>query len=237
MIKATFPAAIASAVDAFYEVVQHRYIEQCTLATLPAKTRLTIKGDEAKNCYYLLDGKINVLNQFENGKDFLYVRIGPGSVIGEMEVASGRKLFISTLECATPCNVIVFSAQTYLKWFYENSDFARRAAERMANMLCISAYNNGASAAFSASENIALLLIGEYCNQGNHGTLQVRDTRSSIAKRTGVCVRTVHRIIHSFEEQHFLQVEDGKVIISPDCFARLQSYADGFLYNYNMAHQ
>jgi CRP/FNR family transcriptional regulator, cyclic AMP receptor protein len=87
-----------------------------TRRTVPARTMLITKGDRADKLYYLMEGRIEIV---EIGKT-----LGPGAVIGEIGVFSpDRRRTATVVVCSTDCVVYELTERKTKEIYFHDPRF------------------------------------------------------------------------------------------------------------------
>jgi len=77
-------------------------------------------GEPADGLYILLSGRVQLLHEDTNGRQFIAALIGPHDFFGELGLFDGGKC-IASVRCAQPCDVLYIPRDVVLKCLERNA--------------------------------------------------------------------------------------------------------------------
>ncbi len=78
------------------------YIEQyCKIREFKPESFILRKGSKLDNIYFLLDGIVNILNEFEEGDCFHFAQVKSFDILGEIEFLAQENTIAATCMAAT----------------------------------------------------------------------------------------------------------------------------------------
>ena len=92
------------------------------------------EGDDANNCFVLLDGEADILKKDENGNNSVVVRISKGTIIGEIGVFLREKRS-SSVRAVTPLILLEFTAARFYTAVHDTPELALRIIKSLAEKL------------------------------------------------------------------------------------------------------
>lgn len=94
---------------------------------LPAGATLFARGDAADKLYYLLEGRIELV---ELGRE-----VERGRLFGEIAFFAADRRRTATARCLTPCTVLMLAESTFKQLYYQNPDFGFHVVRLIAGRL------------------------------------------------------------------------------------------------------
>jgi len=75
--------------EALDDEALRRVVARCTLSNRPRNTQLLSVRDESNDVFFILEGRIQVKNYSEHGREFIFSEIGAGQIFGEFSALDG----------------------------------------------------------------------------------------------------------------------------------------------------
>lgn len=82
--------------------------------TFPPKSTIFHEGEETSEMYFILSGSVKIMKSAGNGKNLVLAELGPGAMIGEMSLISGRPRS-ATAQAITEVKVKVITKDIFQK--------------------------------------------------------------------------------------------------------------------------
>jgi CRP-like cAMP-binding protein len=205
-----------------------RLVELSATRSLEAGEVLCHKGDAAGQLYGVLSGRLKVVGSSSEGREVVFVVMGPGEVTGEIALIDGRPRS-ATIVAIEPSELVVISRRDFLAFLRENRDaaiqlclvlagYVRRLSDtvedayyhklpvRLAKKLLVLAREHG-------QETPEGLRIGVKLSQRELGEL-VGKTREAVNKQ-----------LRSWTDAGWIATVDGHLVIRD--LERIEVLADG----------
>jgi CRP/FNR family cyclic AMP-dependent transcriptional regulator len=66
-----------------------RVVARCTISSRPRTTQILSVRDESNDVFFILEGRLQVKNYSEHGREFIFSEIGAGQIFGEFSALDG----------------------------------------------------------------------------------------------------------------------------------------------------
>jgi CRP-like cAMP-binding protein len=66
-----------------------RVVARCTVSNRPRNTQILSVRDESNDVFFILEGRLQVKNYSEHGREFIFSEIGAGQIFGEFSALDG----------------------------------------------------------------------------------------------------------------------------------------------------
>ena len=209
-----------SAVDALFRQCEYEALEQCQMKNLKSGTILAHKYEPIAWCYFMISGECSAYNEFENGRHYMISHFGRGIMVGEMEAIAGVEHYLHAVYIEKNGTAIAIPREVHARWMKRYPAFSRSAAERLANMLCTQSWTGGETKILRANELVGRFLMRLYRAE-DKAALIVSDTRERLSDKLGISVRTLNRVVASFDQKGWIQLRKGKITLDAVQYKRL----------------
>lgn len=207
----------------FFEKIPSDIRDKSVIIEIPSKKQTARKGEPLYSVDLLIDGKMRVLNEFENGDLYSFADLSPLAYIGSYEVVAGRGIYSATTEAQEECRMIRLPRDAFYNWFMNDADLARDIAFRLASSNCDQSYKHGELLYYPSSYLIAEYLLRMADNlEGERRRIPYG--RQEMAENLGFSIRTINRCIRDFREKGLIDMERGKVTLSLKQHEQLNKY-------------
>ncbi len=181
------------------------------------------KGEPTVAAYLLTEGELNVQTEFENGSYYSFANIIPGRFASDLEVLAGRSVNAVTLVAKTDSTALKIPLDQFVRCIEENHAFLRFIARGICNAMYETSYEQGQNLYKNSSEKLIhyILRYGESHNATGR-SFRITVIRQNIAAELGVTVKTVNRAVNALHERELLNLEHGKMVISPDQYQKMK---------------
>lgn len=102
-----------------------------SIKKLAAREELCHKGDEGGELYGILSGRLKALTSSEDGKEAIFLIMGPGEVFGEVALLDAGPRSV-TIVSAEPSELLVLGRRDFLAFLRRHSDLALSLAQVLA---------------------------------------------------------------------------------------------------------
>jgi CRP/FNR family cyclic AMP-dependent transcriptional regulator len=192
------------------------------LKKIPAGETVVRKGEKVEYAYILIGGELKVINEFENGRIYIFERIRPISFVSELEILAGEMEYVSTVETVNNCSVLVISAKDFAKWITCDHAILLRISQKLAKKMYSTASKTGTANFLLGIHKIQAYIIKYYQEkQSDIEVLLIDKKRQNIADEIGVSVKTINRCIDKLNRAGLIFLRRGKIYISKEQYAKL----------------
>lgn len=196
----------------------------CWLQQLPARYTVHQKDSEIDRVGLLCEGTLRVLNIFASGDAFMIEYDRAVDFIGDVSVLAEEASPSVTIETHTRCTVLWFSRVDFEYWISQSPAFLRMLAKNVARKLYISSYNRGKELFYSSPHRLMDFLIRTLGNIAQ--PTRLTETRQHIAEQLGMNLKTLDRTILRLKESGLINLERGKIMVTPKQLADIQQELD-----------
>ena len=182
--------------------------EQCTACVFSAGNVIVERDEEDQSVYFIMYGRVHVLNYSSAGRIVTYSSVVEGEMFGEMAAIDG--LPRSAWVCAVnECMVIQISKETFLSYLQKNPAFSmavmrklsknlRELDERLVNVLSMRAEQRVCVEIISMAKSNTVK-SGLYC-------VVEMPTQSNFANLVGLSRETVSRILSRLRSDGLVRI-------------------------------
>lgn len=158
----------------------------------------------------LVRGELLIEAQFATGDSLIFSAENGISVMGDMELLSGRMIYASTVRAKTKAELLVLSIADFQLWLDEEPAFREMVIRALAEKCYRQSRNQGVLSYLPPAQRIARFLTEEILrNPTADGT--VRCSHAELAQHTGMSERTVNRVLSELRERGVIHTEYGKI--------------------------
>lgn len=176
------------------------------------------EGEPAEWFYVVAEGKVKIVKQSSNGRDFIIAFFGQGEMFGEAAVFE-NKPYPASAQAATNARVLAIKRDDFISFLGSQPQVAMRIIDVLGGRLRDAQSRLGDLASKRAEQRLANLLIMLSSKLGQ--TLPF--TRQEIADMSGLTVETAIRIMSRLKEGSIIRSSRGKVTIIDEEKLRLLS--------------
>ena len=187
-----------------------------SLKKLPAHYLIHQKDSPLSTIGILCEGKLKVLNEFDNGNAFMIEYNHPIDIIGDVTLLAEQPKTSVTIETVSPCTVWFFTREDFEYWMHCDNNLLRLMSRKVAQKLYNSSYSRG-SEVFYSSTRLMLEFFRRSLKEvqlGNNELFRFPDTRQQLSEQLGMMKKTVGRTIKRCKENGLIGTDKGKITIS-----------------------
>lgn len=178
----------------------------------------------ADSVYFVLEGAVRVVVDTQDGREAVIDVFDAPHIVGALEVLRGKEAYGASVFAATECTVARVPAQEFLDGLAQNADASFIMLRYLAWL---------ASYSMDKSELKALAppkdILGRFLYLAGVGrTLPctVRYTRRAISDELHINLRTLYRYLAQMEEDGFIELRHGKIVLTSQGLAKLEQFRD-----------
>ncbi|MCR5481362.1 MAG: Crp/Fnr family transcriptional regulator [Clostridia bacterium] len=183
--------------------------ERCTSFTMRPGEKIFRQGDDANRVYLICEGMISMYESDFNGKEMQVAFLNPGAVLGDIEILSGRTEMRFCAKAVSSAALFELPADAFEDWAMSGTEASRIFLRSLADKAMIMAGEVVLNVQSSAIEMLAARLV-----MAEPGMIRV--TRSDLAQRCGVSIRTINRSVQRLEEEGYITLKHRKIYISKE---------------------
>lgn len=171
------------------------------------------EGAEGESLFIVIEGKVKVYLNDDNGKEIILSVLGPGDFIGELALIDddARSASVMTME---PSEFLVLPKQAFRDHLRKNPDLAMNMLRVLATRLRGADQMIGSLALMDVFGRVARTLT--QLAKPSDGRMVVTDryTQQDIANMVGASREMVSRIFRDLTMAGLIQVEHGQIVVN-----------------------
>ncbi|MEE2665129.1 MAG: Crp/Fnr family transcriptional regulator [Myxococcota bacterium] len=187
------------------------------------------RGDEAGQLYGVLQGRLKAVGSSVDGREVVFVVLGPGEVTGEIALIDG-KARSATLVAIDRCELLVLGRREFLALLREDSEAAIQLCQVLAAY--VRRLSDTVEDAYYHKLPVRLakklLVLGREHGEETPDGLRigVKLSQREIGELVGKTREAVNKQLRSWTDAELLGMADGHLVIRD--VDRLEDIADGF---------
>ncbi len=169
------------------------------------------QGEPSERFSIVMVGEIDVQRSSRDGRDLVFVTLGPGAPIGEVSIFDGAPRTAS-LRARTAATVLTIGRRRFLELLAEHPSMALSLARYLASVVQRLSTSVEGKTFLRLDAQLCELL----CALGvgdEAGGLVVSATQQALADRVGVTRESVNKQLRSWSSQGLIDVQRGRVRI------------------------
>ena len=160
----------------------------------------------------LVHGELLIEAQFASGDSLIFTAENGISVMGDMELLSGRMVYASTVRAKTSVELLLLTVADFQTWMDEEPMFLKMVVRSLAEKCYRQSRDQGVLAYVPPSQRIARFLTEEKLRSPTTDGA-VHCSHAELAQHTGMSERTVNRVLSELRECGAIHTEYGKVFL------------------------
>lgn len=189
------------------------------------------QDENLKSMGFVLDGKIKITSELDNGSIYLIEENQAICFISEVAFLSGHTTSSVTIECLTDCIIAYISKDDFYYWIDNDINFLKLMCTDVAEKLYYSSYNKGEYFFYPTKYTLLKYIkkhIDSVLDNNSFNTVKINKTRQQISEELGIPLKTLNRLIYSFRDLELINISKGKIEITAKQYACLPSYLEKF---------
>ena len=142
--------------------------------------------------------------------------------LGGMEVIMEIENYRTTIQAETDCILVKLSRAKYQRWLYSDPETFRLEAKITCFSLLEEERRNRLYLFLQGADRLALLYVELYEKYNKNGILYLKESRTSMADETGLCLKSVSRAIRKFSESGLVTKSGNQILISKEQYEGLK---------------
>lgn len=198
-------------------------MDECSIVPVKKGTRFVTAREELTKVWILIDGDVNVLEEYRAGLVYIFQENKSPSIFGEMELIANMDFYMASLIAKTECLMITLPVKSYLNYLKNNPQLLFERAQINLKILLEAEHNNRIYLHLKSIDRMKLYFMKYYEINGTDEICILRVTHQQIADETGYSVKTVLRSISKLKEQGYLTVQGQKIKIAKQQYKKMFS--------------
>lgn len=193
---------------------------KCKIKKFEKEKIIVLKGNYLESIFISCEGKIQVINEFENGFLYSFASIEPLAYIGIMEMMANEKTYSSTLQAITDCILIEISKDDFFKWINNDQRLTLDVLQFVSKSMYEQSIKKGEVLAYPAICTLISYLINVFESE-DKDVVFLEKTREEISSILGFSVRTINRNLKVLKEENLISVTRKDISITKEQFFKL----------------
>ncbi len=170
------------------------------------------EGEPAGFYYQIIWGEVRMINQIEDGSDFIQGIFGAGQSFGEPPLF-GHFPYPASAIANQPSEIYRLPYHALVELLRQHFDIHQQFMATLSRRLQYKSVQMKEMSSYSAEHQLLTLLQYFKEQAGGPPAFTVPLTRQALAELTGLRVETVIRTVKQLEQAGQLAVADGKIVI------------------------
>lgn len=180
------------------------------------------EGEPADTIFFVGRGIIEAIDYRVYGISYDYMQFDKLYAFGGMEFVMDLDVYKTTLRTITDCTVVKLSRAKFENWMYSDIRAMKYEAKLVGEYLLREGRNSRIFLFLQGSDRLAMLFVDRFERYGKNGTLNIKESRQSLADETGLCVKSISRSVRKFLEEDLIMKEGNKIVINEEQYRRLK---------------
>lgn len=179
-----------------------------------------------KDMYFLLSGYVSVLNQIDWNDDNIIDSLEPLDILGFIEYLNGGDSYTSYVVADSKCILYRIPIKTFAKIIQENVALCYKTLIAFSHITSHNMNRAEVKSLFHSRDVVGHYLYNQ-AKQSDSLPFICPLTRSTLADRLHINLRTLYRHIDHMKANEFLCLRGGKIVVEEEHFEHLkQRYGD-----------
>lgn len=193
---------------------------KCKIKKFEKEKIIVLKGNYLESIFIICEGKIQVINEFENGFLYSFASIEPLAYIGVIEMMANEKTYSSTLQAITDCILLEISKDDFFKWINNDQRLTLDVLQFVSKSMYEQSIKRGEVLAYPAICTLISYLINVFESE-DKDIVFLEKTREEISSILGFSVRTINRNLKVLKEENLISVTRKDISITKEQFFKL----------------
>ena len=184
------------------------------------------EGKSADQIYVLMKGKILAVDYRVRDLAYGFFEFEPVEVFGAMEMICGMETYRTSLLAMENCILLQIKRTNFEQWMEQDMQAYRMQTEKVCRYLLEQARRERLNVLLSGQERIAMVLMRIYEVYGKEHQGKLYLSRKDFSETTGLCDRTVSRVLKDLEQQGYLSREGWSIRIRREQYQKLKKLVE-----------
>ena len=197
-------------------------IDAMVVETIPAGTIFIRENEPVETIYFVGNGKVKATDYRISGITFDFMKPQNMLALGGMEVLMEIDEFKTTLQAETDCILVKVARAKYEKWLNSDIEAFRLEAKISATSLLEEVRRNRLYLFLQGADRLAFLYVELYETHNKNGVRRIKESRTSMADETGLCLKSISRAIRKFLDEGLVTKNGNQILINPEQYEGLK---------------
>jgi CRP-like cAMP-binding protein len=173
---------------------------------------LVEQGKKSNALYIILAGRTRVIMNDSRGREVILATLSVGDYVGEMSLIDSEP-HSATVVADQQSDVLVLGRDDFLRCLSENSAMSFAVMHELVKRLRKASQKIGSLALMGVYGRVAMVLLDSaVADESDALMIREKVSRQDIAKMVGASREMVSRVMKDFEEQGFIQQQEGGMV-------------------------
>lgn len=223
----TFGEIVAENVwfDQFIKNMPKRFIPRIDIISIDDKKIIIRKGKSSPYVYFIIKGKVIMINEYNNGRIFNYASKNAPGFLGLLEYFSNQKLPSTTIRASGDVLVMRMPINDFSSWIENDFEAYKLFTRYFASNIFPSIENKGKASVLSKKHMLLDFFAMQYSDEiYEAGEYRIPLTKEEMSFRLGVSERTIYRILQDLLLEKLISIERGKIKINESQLEKILNY-------------
>ena len=197
-------------------------MDSLEIENIAAGTIFIRENEVVDTIYFVGKGRVKATDYRVSGIAFDFMKPDNVLALGGMEVIMEIENYRTTIQAETDCVLVKLSRAKYQRWLYSDPETFRLEAKITCFSLLEEERRNRLYLFLQGADRLALLYVELYEKYNKNGILYLKESRTSMADETGLCLKSVSRAIRKFSESGLVTKSGNQILISKEQYEGLK---------------
>ena len=174
--------------------------------------------------YFLLSGRVSVWNEISWNSNNIIEYLEPLEVLGLIEYLNHTKYYTAYILAESKCTIFRIKTEQFIQILQNNNTLCFQMLFVLGKISALNMESAEKHYLFTPRDILGHYLFLQACHQRPY---TCRLTRTALAEKLHINLRTLYRHIYALEMENFLQLRKGKIVIEEEQYQRLaEKYKD-----------
>lgn len=174
---------------------------------------ICVAGERVERIQILVQGTLEIMNSFSDGKEFVFVSEESFTLLGDLEFFSRKMINASSVISKTKTAFVELDLETFTEWL----KYERRFYDLIVYQMACKCYKGTMSQGiikYKDSTYCVLRALLENSKETRDDMLVAECTHYELARMSGMSERTVNRVLRKLQKENVLSVGYRKILMN-----------------------
>ena len=189
--------------------------KNCRWRNYGAQEQIIDRQSEATDVFFVVDGRVRVVNYSVSGREITLDDIEPGGHFGELAAIDGQPRSASVMSL-TPCAVAIMPQDRFMELVEGNASVALKVMRGLASIIRNSTERIMDLSTLAANNRVHADLLRQALanmDEDNRALISPIPVHADIASRVSTTRETVARVMNDLARQGILERQKGALVV------------------------
>lgn len=209
--------------ETYFRTAPNWLIDAFIIEELNKGTTFIRENAPADMIYFIADGLVVATDYRVVGISYDFMQFKKVYAFGGMEFIMNLDVYKTSLRTVTDCIAVKIPRAVFEKWMYSDIQAMKYEAKQMGEYLLEQARNERIFLLMQGCDRLCLLFVYHYEQYQKDGVLWVKEGQKSLADKTGLCLKSVNRVIKKLTDEGMVQKRGNKLLIGQEQYEKLKA--------------